>query len=106
VSTAAYDQADAAIAQTAAGSTTVFPGVANRRIRVLSYLIMLDAAGTAKWVSGSTDKTGALPVGGSSGVAEATGNVDIPLFECGVGEALILTTVTGLAQGRVRIEYR
>lgn len=67
---------------------------ADKRVRVLGYQLVSANTVTAKWVSGSTDLTGAmtLTVGVPNGfMPGGDANDPFPLLQCGYGEALNLT---------------
>lgn len=103
--TVPYTQADIVIDQGAPGTTELVAAIPLRTIRVLSYSVVLSAAGTFAFSDGTDWKTGDYPITGNSGIAEA-GTKDDPLFVCAAGRTLSITTTGGFAQGRVRIEYR
>jgi hypothetical protein len=100
-----YEQKDVEIDQGAAGTTELLAGSPGYRIRVLSYFVVMSLAGTYAFSDGTDWKTGDIPVAVNGGVAEA-GTLETPLFECGVGRPLSITTTVGSAHGRARIEYR
>jgi hypothetical protein len=89
----------AAVAQGAPGTTLIVAAAAARKVKVVSYVLVADAAGTAKWQSASTDKTGAMSLGANGGVA-ASGQPTAHLFETAVNEALNLTT-TAACKGHI-----
>lgn len=90
-----YGEQSAAIAQTAAGTTQVVAAVASKRIRVTGFVIVMNAAGTAKFQSASTDKTGAMSFAANGGASS-----DIPIL-CATNEALNIVTATSFANGYV-----
>lgn len=103
--TVPYSQADIIIDQSGAGTTQLMAATENATIRVISYSVVLSATGTFAFSDGTDWKTGDFPLVANGGIAEtATG--DNPLFECGRGRPLSITTTGGSAHGRVRIEYR
>jgi hypothetical protein len=89
----------AVIAATADGDNTVVAAVTGKKIRVLGYVLTVNAAGTVQWKSGaSTAKSGAMefPDGGGAapGLCDpATGGF---WFETAAGEALVLATAAGV----------
>lgn len=91
-----YGVTDAPIAQGAAGASQVVAAVEGFRIRVVGYAFTLAAAGTAKFQSGSNDKTGPMTVSTNGGVA-----VNGVPFMCNEGEALNITSTVGAANGHV-----
>lgn len=91
-----FGEQTAAIAQTAAGTTEVVAAVANKKIRVTGWVIVMNAAGTAKFQSASTDKTGTMSFAANGG-ASVNG---VPIL-CASGEALNLVTATSFANGYV-----
>lgn len=88
----------AVINATSDGDNTVVAAVSGKRIRVLGYVLNVNAAGTVQWKSGaSTALSGAMEFVDGGGVAAA------PVtpygkywFKTGVGEALVLTTAVGV----------
>lgn len=103
--TRAYTQIDGVVDQSGAGTTIVIPAVEGRSIRVISYSIVMAAAGTFAFSDGVDWKSGDYPIAVNGGVAEAATAND-PLFVTGVGRPLQITTTGGSAHGRVRAEYR
>lgn len=85
--------------QGAAGQSTVVAAAgAGLRIYVVAYGVTLDANGTLKFQSNSTDLTGAMTVTTTSPAANAS---DLPLFATAANEALKITSATGKAAGYV-----
>lgn len=89
----------AAISATADGDNEVVAApAAGKKIRVLGYVLNVNAAGTVQWKSGATVKSGAMEfVDGGGLVApcvDPTGEVF--WFDCGAAEALILTCAVGV----------
>lgn len=91
----------ASIDQDAAGSTTVVAAVPGYRIVLMNYLVALDAAGSFIWKSGSTQLTGEIPCAEDGGVMASSDNPDWPLMVTAVGEALVLTSAVGVADGHI-----
>lgn len=73
------------------------PG-AGKRVEVVGWVLSLDAIGSFKFQSASTDKTGAIPVLASTPHSVEAG---WPFIKCAANEALNLVTVTGKAFGVV-----
>lgn len=89
----------AAISATASGDTVVVAADTNRKIKVVSYVLVAAAAVSVKFKNGSTDVTGAMPLGVNGGVA-ATGQPSSHLLETAANTALNInlsgaTTVAG-----------
>ena len=103
--TAAYQEADYVIDQGGAGTTEIVAAVPNRTIRIVSYSVVLAAAGTFAFSDGTDWKTGDYPIAANGGIAE-TATADDPLFVCAAGRPLSITTTGASAHGRVRIQYR
>lgn len=99
-------QYDISIDQSGAGTTELFAATPQYEIRVVSYLVVLSAAGTYAFSDGTDWKTGDIPLDAKSGVTEQSVDADNPLFVCGVNRPLSITTTGGSAHGRVRIELR
>lgn len=89
----------ASVDQGSAGTTEVAPATAGKKHKLISAILVLDAAGTLKFQSGSTDITGAMSVSSTGGLVAPPGVS--PYTETAVGEALNLTTATGAAAGVV-----
>lgn len=88
----------AAISATSDGDNTVIAAVTGKRIRVLGYVLNVNAAGTVQWKSGaSTALSGAMEFVDGGGVASAPVS---PFgrfwFQTAAGEALVLATATGV----------
>lgn len=87
----------AAITASASGATAVVAAVASKKIRVISYVVVANAAVNVKFQSNSTDKTGLLYLaanGGVSGAYAPTGH-----FETASGEALNINLSAAVAVG-------
>lgn len=94
----------AKIEATASASTIVVAGVSGRRIRVIHYVCVADAALSFRFQSGGgspTDLTGAMTVDANGGVATSaqdlgTGGQGVfGLFETLAGEDLLLQVDAG-----------
>lgn len=89
----------ATISQGAAGTTSLVAADAAAKIKVVSYVVVLDAAGSFKFTDGVADLSGVMPVAANGGVS-AIGQPSAHLLETGaVNRALSITTVTGKAFG-------
>lgn len=88
------------IAQGGAGTTAIAGGVAGKRIKVTSYLVVGSGTGTYKFQGNSNDLTGAIPFVANSGAAIG-GTEYSPLFQTGVGETLNLVTTGAAGQGHI-----
>jgi hypothetical protein len=89
----------ASVSQGASGTTTIVAADNTRKIKVVSYVLVADGAGTAKWQSATTDKTGAMSFAANGG-AVVLGQPASHLFETAVNEALNLTT-TAACKGHI-----
>jgi hypothetical protein len=76
------------------GDTTVIPGVANKKIRVLAYLLTSSNQNMVKWKSGSTEISGELhmPTGGNLVIhmGDLWPSGGLPALECAIGESLVI----------------
>lgn len=77
----------ATIAATASGDTAVVAAVTGKRIRVVSYVFVTDAAISVKFRSATTDITGPMPIAANSGVS-CPGQPSSHLFQTVAGAAL------------------
>ena len=88
----------AAISATSDGDNTIVAAVSGKRIRVLGYVLNVNAAGTVQWKSGaSTALSGAMELVDGGGVSAPM--IGIPgrfWFQTASGEALVLATATGV----------
>ena len=83
-------------------STIVAAPGAGKFIRVFSYGLIAGGTVNATWKSGSSARTGPLPLIVNSGSNETDPN---GLFDCGVNEALVLGLSSPVqVSGRVRYE--
>ena len=90
----------AVIEQAAAGTNTIVSAVASKKIRVISWVLSLSVAGTAKFLNtGGAALTGVMLVGTTP--ATCAGSVYGPLFETTPGVGLDITSVTGSAHGHL-----
>lgn len=90
----------ASISATADGDNTIVAApAAGYKIRVLGYILNVNAAGTVQWKSGAaTAKSGAMEFVDGGGVAAP---MCVPgegsfWFECAAAEALVLSTAAGV----------
>lgn len=89
----------AAVAQGAAGTTTLVTPGAAQKVYVTGMYLTLDAAGTLKFTETAGDLTGVMNLGGASASPLAAFAQHPILWTSTAGEALKITTVTGKAQG-------
>ena len=90
----------ATLTQGGAGDITAVAAVTGKPIKLLSYQITMSLAGTATWKSGSSAISGAMYIP-TNGALSAVGAVGAPLLETVAGEALVLTSATGIATGHI-----
>lgn len=78
----------------ASGSNTIVAAVTNKRIRVLSYVIIAAGAVTVTWQSASNALSGPMALAANGGAAPSAGQATpgglIGQFETNQGEALNL----------------
>lgn len=103
-----------AVNQAAAGFTLLVPPkMGLHYIKILACFITLDAAGTLRFVQGSTDGTNVADMAGNMGLGGANNGVlqlqpapiETPWFYTSPDQALGIFTVTGKAQGFVTACY-
>lgn len=87
----------ASIAASSSGANSIVAAVASKKIRVLNYVIVANAAVNAKWQSASTDKTGLSYLAANGGVS--SGYAPSGHFETAVNEALNLNLSGAVAVG-------
>lgn len=88
---------DGAISVTA-GTTQLLAGQSdNKRIRVVSYAVVADAAATVKFSDGA-DLTGAMSFAANGGIV-CPGQASSPWFSTGAGNALSIVTTGGAVKG-------
>jgi hypothetical protein len=102
----------ASIAQQAAGFTVIAaPSRGLHYVKVIAAVIFLDAAGTLKFVQGSTDGTstgdltGAMPIGTNGGFVLPPADLQNPWLYSSPDQALGIFTVTGKAFGWAQCCY-
>jgi hypothetical protein len=92
-----------AVISSNAADTTIVSAVTGRRIRVLSYTMVANAAVTATWKSGTTAISGPMNLAAAGyGVAAAPGGTSldpIPHMQTAAGEALVLSLGANVAVG-------
>ena len=83
-----------------AGTTELVAAQAteNLRIKVCSYVLVCDAAATAKFTDSDTDLTGAMSFAANGGIA-ASGQASSPWFATGANEPLKIVTTGGAVRG-------
>lgn len=89
------------------GDNTIVAADATRKIKVLSYSLVCDAAVAVRWKSGaSTNLSGAMSCAATGGLADGQGNAPATqwLFETAVNEALVLN-LGGAIGVRGRLTY-
>jgi hypothetical protein len=87
----------AAVSASSSGDNAIVSAVAGKRIRVLSYFVIANAAVNAKWRSASTDVTGLLYLAANGGIAASAEGMGC--FQTAVGEALNLNLSGAVAVG-------
>lgn len=88
-----------AITQGAAGTTALVTADASRKVKVVSYVVVMDAAGSFKFTDGTADLTGVVPCATNGGAA-VLGQPSAHLFETrAVNRPLNIVTVSGKAFG-------
>lgn len=87
---------DAIISVNGAGDNTIVTADPTRKIKVVSYVIVANAAVSTTWKSGAgTQKSGAMPLAQNGGVAIA-GSADAPIIETAVNNDLVLNLSSGV----------
>lgn len=89
------------VAQGAAGTTVIAAGVAGKKIKVVSAVLVLDVAGSLKFTDDSADLTGAMPLSATGGFVLPPGQNNY--FETATGAGLNIVSVTGKASGVIGI---
>ena len=76
---------------TGTGTRTLVAGVAGKRIKVYSYLVVATAAGTVKFLNtGAADLTGTMSFAANGGASAPSG--EDPWFSTAVGASLDIAT--------------
>lgn len=86
------------ISQGGAGTTSLVTADGTRHIKVVSYVVVISAIGNCKFIDGSGDLTGNLPLVANSGVS-AISDAATPLFQTAINSALSIVTTGGAAFG-------
>lgn len=93
----------AVVNASASGSNTVVAAVANKRIRVLSYVVIAAGDVTATWQSASNALSGPMALAANGGAAPSAGQAVpaglIGQFETNHGEALNMNLSAAVAVG-------
>lgn len=84
---------DVAISVASGTNELVAAPTYDQRIRVVSYVVVADTAGTVKFSDGA-DLTGAMSCAANGGVS-AAGQASSPWFSCDRGAALSIVTTAG-----------
>lgn len=78
-----------------AGDNIVIPGVANKKIRVLSYLVTSMGQGYFVWKSGSTPISGNVYLSAFGNITMHMGDLwpagGLPVLESKIGEDIVMT---------------
>lgn len=82
------------------GNTTVVSAVTGLSVVVDSYVVVASGASSIKFLSGSTDITGAMLVSGSGGISASS---ESGMIRTSSGEALVLNSTSAVAG---HISYR
>ena len=95
----------APISVAGAGDNPVVAADAAKKVKVLSYVLVADAAVAVKWRRGTTDLSGAMSfIANSGAVAPAVSPADGWWFETGINEALNLN-LSGAVGVRGHLSY-
>lgn len=85
------------------GDNIVLPGIANKKIRVLAYLLTSVAQNYIVWKSGSNDISGNIYIGAYGNLAIHMGDLwpsgGLPVLETAIGESLVISLNAGTAIG-------
>ena len=93
----------AVVNASASGTNTVVAAIANKRIRVLSYVIVAAGDVTVTWQSASTAISGPMALAANGGAAPSAGQ-SVPAgligqFETNQGEALVVNLGSAISVG-------
>ena len=84
----------AAVATAAAGPTVIVAGKANRRIRVLGYIVTSHLSNYIVWKSGTTALSGQMHMAAGSNIALHLGDLwqsgGLPVLQTAPGEDLVI----------------
>ena len=92
------DYVNTAILQANVETKELVAAVPNKKIEVVSYVMVASAASTVTWKSGSTAISSGMPLAANGGVS-ATNNEG--LLRTSAGEALNLTNSAGTVNGHI-----
>lgn len=88
-----------AITQGAAGTTQLVAADATKKVKIASYTIVMDAAGSVKFTDGTVDLSGVMPMAANGGVAQPGQPAGHLLETAAINRPLNIVTVTGKAFG-------
>lgn len=86
----------ASINAAADGDNTLVAAVEGKKIRVIGYVLIGNAAGTFLWKSGAGTEKGRLRISADGAGAAYAGGLAAPAFETASGEALVGNNSAGL----------
>jgi len=91
------------VATSTIGDNVVLPGVANKKIRVLAYMITSVAQNYVVWKSGSTAISGNVYMPAYGNIVIHMGDLwpagGLPVLETAIGEDLVISLNAGTAIG-------
>ncbi len=91
------------VATSTIGDNVVLPGVANKKIRVLAYMITSIAQNYVVWKSGSTAISGNVYMPAYGNIVIHMGDLwpagGLPVLETAIGEDLVISLNAGTAIG-------
>lgn len=93
------------ITQGAAGTTEIVPAAAGYTIVVVSYVVILDAAGTWRFETGARALSGDMAADAKGGAAATGGTADSPLLVGDKNGNLEIVTSGGQAEGHLTFYY-
>jgi hypothetical protein len=96
-----YPIQTAKIDQSASGDTTVVTGIPGKYFIVLGFFFATAAAISVKWISGTTDLTGAMPFAANGGISVES---EVGIMQTIVGDSLILN-LSGISQTGGSVAY-
>jgi len=86
------------IEQGGAGTTQLVAADSTRHIRVVSYVVVLDATGTMKFADGAGNLSGAMPISATGGIVAPPCD-EKAWVETAINSALSIVTTGGGAHG-------
>lgn len=100
----------AKVAASGVGDTTIVAGLANKKIRVLAYVLTSAAQNMVKWKSDGTEITGEMHMPGGGNIVIHMGDLwpsgGLPALECAIGQPLILyVDKAGVVGGHITYYY-